>query len=53
MQLYYKSKKLIHKYLHDFYTEKITPSFKFYIRERGDISVIDDLPILSKESRIL
>lgn len=53
MQLYYKSKKLIHKYLHDFYTEKITPSFKLYIRERGDISVIDDLPILSKESRIL
>jgi len=48
-----KSKKQIHEQLLNFYKEKLAVSFKQYIEDKGEYSVIDDLPILSKESQIL
>ena len=48
-----KSKKQIHEQLLNFYKEKLTVSFKQYIEDKGENSVIDDLPILSKESQII
>lgn len=47
------SKKGIHQALLNFYTEKITPSFNLYIENKGEDSVIDDIPILSKASEII
>ena len=53
LQLLSKSKKEIHECLLQFYREKIIPSFNLYIKDKGEVSFVDDLPILSKESIIL
>lgn len=47
------SKDVIHQALLNFYTDKITPSFNLYIENKGEASVIDDIPILSKASEII
>ncbi len=44
-----KSKKQIHEHLLNFYIKKIEPSFSLYMKDKGAISCVDDLPILSRE----
>lgn len=52
-QLIQKSKKLIHNSLLNFYREKLSKSFNLYMKDKGEVSCIDDIPILSLESQIL
>lgn len=47
------SKQKIHDTLLNFYKEKMTSSFILYKNERGKVSLVDDLSILSKESFII
>ena len=47
------SKQKIHDALLNFYKEKISSSFILYKNDRGKISLVDDLSILSKESLII
>lgn len=52
-QLSQKSKRIIHNSLLNFYREKISTSFRLYMKDKGEVSCIDDIPILSLESLIL
>lgn len=52
-QLFRKSKQIIHSSLLNFYREKLSKSFILYMKDKGEVSCIDDIPILSLESQIL
>jgi uncharacterized pyridoxamine 5'-phosphate oxidase family protein len=52
-QLSQKSKQIIHSSLLNFYREKLSKSFNLYMKDKGEVSCIDDIPILSLESQIL
>lgn len=46
-QLETESKKVIHNYLVDFYAYRLTERFRCFIDDRGERTLIDDIPTLS------
>jgi len=51
-QLLKEKKKLIHQHLISFYLQRLSERFCFFMKERGDYTLIDDIPTLSSFTRI-
>ena len=52
LQLSKEKKALIHQLLVSFYQQRLSERFRFFLNERGEYTLVDDIPTLSSLTRI-